>query len=493
MRPKLVLLMALASLASQPSSASNLLVNGSFEAATDAAALGIISLNPVATNIPGWTTANAELTWDGPWLGISPPLSAAEGSDFVDLSGYHDASPYGAVFQTIPTTIGQQYHVSFELGSDQYYDSYDSGVFVAPGVMVSLNGTNTFTASNNFPSLTNYWHTWSFDFTATATQTTIMFTGTNTTRLAYIGLDNVMVTTVGSPPLAPDYDWEFDETNGTTAFPSAGFVNGTLQGGATFVSGAGINGGAVQFNPATDDIVVFTNFDFSASFTVQAWVKVNRGDTTGYAPVSQHFTGMNDGMFLAINDTQDPGVGSGYVNKAHFYVSGAPTGPSTTSVNDGQWHQLVGVCSYNTNSGSRTLQIFVDGALENSGSVGAYVGNSVRFVAGGVSPNGTPQNSYRGLVDDVRVYFSALSADAVQTIYLDTLPPALSISLSPPTVQLSWNSRPTKMYQLQSSTNLAAANPWIPVGTPVQGNGVTNSTTAPYTGQSTFYRLSVAP
>src|ERR1700720_843490 len=86
-----------------------LLVNGSFEAATNAASLGYLSLNPGATNIPGWTTANAELTWDGPELGVTPRLTAAQGSDFLDLTGLHDAPPYGAVFQTMPTAIGQQY------------------------------------------------------------------------------------------------------------------------------------------------------------------------------------------------------------------------------------------------------------------------------------------------------------------------------------------------------------------------------------------------
>jgi hypothetical protein len=173
---------------------AGILVNGSFEAATNAATLDYISLSPGATNIPGWTTTNAELTWDGGANGLTPVLTAAQGYDFLDLTGLHDASPYGAVFQTMTTTIGQQYQVSFELGSDKYYDSYYSGTFTAPAVEVSLNGTVVFSAVNDFPTLYNYWQTWSFGFTASATNTTLMFTGANTTRIAYIGLDNVMVT-----------------------------------------------------------------------------------------------------------------------------------------------------------------------------------------------------------------------------------------------------------------------------------------------------------
>jgi len=184
LRPKLLLALALM-LPIHPSHAG-ILVNGSFEAATNAATLGYTSLSPGATNIPGWTTTNAELTWDGGANGLTPVLTAAQGYDFLDLSGLHDAFPYGAVFQTMSTTTGQQYQVSFELGSDKYYDSYYSGTFTAPAVAVSLNGAVVFSAVNDFPTLYNYWQTWSFDFTASATNTTLMFTGANTTRIAYI-------------------------------------------------------------------------------------------------------------------------------------------------------------------------------------------------------------------------------------------------------------------------------------------------------------------
>jgi len=173
---------------------AGLLVNGGFEAATNAATLDYISLSSGSANIPGWTTTNAELTWDGPSLSISPVLTAAQGSDFLDLTGVHDAPPYGGVFQTITTTVGQQYQVSFELGSDTYWDSYYTGSFAAPVVAVSLNGVVAFSATNNFPNLSNYWQAWSFYFTASATSTTLMFTGANASRVAYIGLDNVIVT-----------------------------------------------------------------------------------------------------------------------------------------------------------------------------------------------------------------------------------------------------------------------------------------------------------
>jgi hypothetical protein len=170
-------------------------------------------------------------------IGISPTLTAAQGSDFLDLTGSYDSPPYGAVFQTITTSIGQQYQVSFELGSDAYWDAYyGGGTFTAPVVAVSLNGVVAFSATNNFPDLSNYWQTWSFYFTATATNTTLMFTGANSSRIAYIGLDNVIVTAalpvivLSSPTIASGQaHLPFTLTSGTAStfeLLQSGQVNG---------------------------------------------------------------------------------------------------------------------------------------------------------------------------------------------------------------------------------------------------------------------------
>jgi hypothetical protein len=220
MKSKLVLALSLA--LRVPLLQAGSLVNGSFEAATNGSTLSYISLSPGSTNIPGWTTTNAEITLDGPSLGISPKLTSSQGNDFLDLTGTHDSPPYGAVFQTITTKIGQPYQVSFDVGSDKYWDSYFGGTFTAPIVSLSLNGQIVFSATNDFPALNDYWQTWSFDFTAATTNTTLMFTGANPSQLAYIGLDNVVVTglviVLNAPAIAHGQaEIPFTLTNGTTS------------------------------------------------------------------------------------------------------------------------------------------------------------------------------------------------------------------------------------------------------------------------------------
>jgi len=64
--------------------------------------------------------------------------------------------------------------------------------------------------------------------------------------------------------------YNFDEASGTIAHDSVGSINGTLMGGATFDPGAGINGGAVSLNTATNAYVdMGNNFAFtSGSFSI---------------------------------------------------------------------------------------------------------------------------------------------------------------------------------------------------------------------------------
>ena len=67
------------------------------------------------TNLP--TNGSFELgtSWIGPTSPFS--LSAQDGSHFLDLTGYQTGAPFGGVTQTIATTPGKQYDLSFYLGS----------------------------------------------------------------------------------------------------------------------------------------------------------------------------------------------------------------------------------------------------------------------------------------------------------------------------------------------------------------------------------------
>ncbi len=171
---------------------ANLLINGSFESgnfvpnAQDAMTLAV-----GATDMTGWAVQNASLAWIGP----SNPfgLSASDGGYFLDLSGYHDNAPYGGVLQsqTIPTLVGAQYRLTFDIGTSTPYDTAPVSVEVTAG-----SASATFTST---PSLIDQWEPFTFDFVATSPNTGISLVGLAGSDQKYIGLDNVNLIVIPEP------------------------------------------------------------------------------------------------------------------------------------------------------------------------------------------------------------------------------------------------------------------------------------------------------
>ncbi len=161
---------------------ASLITNDSFELGnfTDSYGNGM-SLPVGSTQITGWTVVNAETAW------LNTPniwgLAASDGAFFLDLTGYHNSSPYGGVSQTITTTIGQQYTLSLDLGTGQ------PNQWVTGPISVVASAGSTSRSFTLDPG--SQWQTFSFDFTADAAITPVTIIGT--VGYQYIGLDNVSI------------------------------------------------------------------------------------------------------------------------------------------------------------------------------------------------------------------------------------------------------------------------------------------------------------
>jgi hypothetical protein len=170
------------------------------------------------------------------------------------------------------------------------------------------------------------------------------------------------------------------------------------------VGGAGWRCGALDLS-CGGFVDVGDVLDLTGSFSVSVWV--NRG----IIPVANHYSGIACGYFLAIDDVLDGTGGAG--GYAHFYQS-YPTSPlSSTTVTDGNWHLLTGVYDQAT----ETVSIYIDGVLEGvsfGASFPCYAAND--FLIGGLTISGQGFNYFVGLIDDVRVYDHALSADEVAVL-----------------------------------------------------------------------------
>jgi len=229
-------------------------------------------------------------------------------------------------------------------------------------------------------------------------------------------LDEIALYRIGPPvadiPVGGDKSmvahWKLDETSGLTAADSSGYGNdGTLIGMAGTEWTAGIRDGALEFTggaEATPKYVDFGNpksLQLSDSATISAWVKMSTGSPGVYMGIGGKLqTNPYKGFSLVRHSSDvfrlwcDDGAG----------VLAGHEASSDVTYTDTEWHHLVGVIDDGTSS------LYVDGVkqaqegvvdLTDSGGI-AYIGRQYG-----------PPSSHRywnGLIDDVRIYYRALSA-----------------------------------------------------------------------------------
>jgi len=208
--------------------------------------------------------------------------------------------------------------------------------------------------------------------------------------------------------------WGFDQSSGTTAVDTSGSGNNaSLQGGAAFAPGGGVTGGALNLTSGGFAFVgQHYNYSGTTPFSIQAWIKFGTaGDTTGYIPVAQHHATEVAGYFMALNNVND-GYGS---SSAHLYQTYPSSPASSVTVNDGQWHQVVGVW------GSSTTSIYVDGGnVVSAPRVGFSAPSFSDFIIGGLNdPAYAPIGAFNGYMDNVAVWNNALSGADVAALYLN--------------------------------------------------------------------------
>jgi len=179
----------------------NLLVNGSFEAGTfndDGAGRDALAVG--STAITGWIVVTDEVAWINNFNPFG--ITASEGTNCLDLSGFSDSTPHGGVTltQPVPTTAGQRYRLTFDLGTG----------FDEPSGVTATAGADTMSFTNTSIGAGTQWGTYGFEFTAENTSTLITITGAESGR-RFIGLDNVVLEVIPVVEVDSDGDGVLDE------------------------------------------------------------------------------------------------------------------------------------------------------------------------------------------------------------------------------------------------------------------------------------------
>jgi hypothetical protein len=176
----------------------NLIKNGSFEKAAKGFTPPTGNGEQVGDGeaaIAGWTVFGGQsgdgVAWlpNGNQYGVTTPY----GSDFLDLTGYHDGQPYFGVEQTIKTVAGTTYDLTFRLGVDNSSQIYDGPISVTAAA-----GSTRQTFGYDPSKTGNQWRGFTLEFTASSSKTLISIQGLSGDQ--YIGLDQVAVEAVKAEP-----------------------------------------------------------------------------------------------------------------------------------------------------------------------------------------------------------------------------------------------------------------------------------------------------
>ncbi len=208
-----------------------------------------------------------------------------------------------------------------------------------------------------------------------------------------------------APPVKLIAYWKLDEETGSIAHDSAGMFDGTLNGIPQWEPAGGNKDGAIRLEGSGDFInTPFVLNPASGPFSVFAWIK---GGLPGQVIASQK-NGANWLMADIVNgalgtDLKEPGMTG---------RSATPPGPpliSSISVTDGDWHRI----GFVTDGGNRIL--YVDG-VEVAGDIVAGLKHASGGLYIGTGSNLENDSFFQGLIDDVRIYETALDKDEIAAL-----------------------------------------------------------------------------
>jgi hypothetical protein len=200
--------------------------------------------------------------------------------------------------------------------------------------------------------------------------------------------------------------WKLDETTGAVAADSSGNSNhGTVLGNAVWRPTAGWIGGALDFDGRNDYVKVDRpkGFNFAPnSFSVSAWINAREARGLWHAILEYDRTSLTGNRFGIWLDTE---------GRFHFRV-GQNTWQSPSSLNQNQWYHVAATYDATT----KAMDLYVDGQLVATATQ-RYGFNTPTIATLTIGASGAGNDEFfNGLIDDVRVFRTALSEEDVLTL-----------------------------------------------------------------------------
>jgi hypothetical protein len=282
------------------------------------------------------------------------------------------------------------------------------------------------------------------------------------------------------------HHWKMDGN----ATDSVGTWNGT--GGSGFATG--IVGQAATFGgTAASDITFTFNTTGLKNISVAFWMKLDPAwlpTKTGLGRIM----GSNDAFEIILGGTSTGGDGRVANN---LFIAGGTYPGATTVCAPSTWYHVVCTSSLSTAGGTGRAEVWINGVLEvfhlNRATTDWVSGNFAfgqRVGAGGYR--------FPGLLDDIRVYDTILTAAEIGVIYNSALsgttnpsPANNALGVTSP-IHFSWDSvyagaGHVSQYSLYMDTDEAKVSQATPpAGLLISGAAVTPAPTTPFTGTYTY-------
>jgi hypothetical protein len=191
--------------------------------------------------------------------------------------------------------------------------------------------------------------------------------------------------------------WDFNEANGLIAHDLVGHNDGNLLGGPVWTTGK--IGGGLQFDGTNDYLNCGSGPSNYDNITVSVWMKTSTYGTL----VSNCYNSYSYGTWYALY--------SGSIEIGDNSHGGYKYLDFKTPTLDGLWHHIV----YTKDGVNHT--VYVDGSLDQQFISNADISWNVPFFIGRWSTSVMNASWFKGIIDEVRIYNRALTAEEVAQLY----------------------------------------------------------------------------
>jgi len=192
----------------------------------------------------------------------------------------------------------------------------------------------------------------------------------------------------------------FDEGSGNTVADGSSYGNDAVVNGGEWVSGkygGGMELGAEKFLEIADN----DSLDLTTTLSISMWVKIAAGGEATQSGLEKQPAWQPGEYNLAA--VYDGGV---LLQAADLPADCADSAVTTESIQDDKWHHIAGTWN------GKVIKVYIDGVEKKSlacaGEIKVGDGNMY------VGSRGGTQRWVNGMLDEIKVYNRALSADEVK-------------------------------------------------------------------------------